>query len=194
MALAGWYDQQTLLEITHGSFLARFNDDQELLHASWFGGDGTTVITEISSIAPYSNGVLSTGHLRKGFNVLSYWPLDDGNGTAWMDDQYNHLGQSTEFTDAFITFFCSEMSVGLAEPNSSQAVRVAIEPDGSIRVIGLPDGRFKFSLVDQSGREILQGSLLTNSGRSNAIGTLRLASGMYVIRVEGHGGFRFVNN
>ena len=137
---------------------------------------------------------MATGFLQKGTNILSYWPLDDGNGTAWMDDQYNHLGQSIQFSDAFITYFCSELSVGVAGLTTQPTTRIILDPDGAIELIGLPDGRFNYSLVDQAGRELLQGSLLSNSGRSNALSTLRLASGVYVIRVEGHGGFRFLKN
>ncbi|MBL7982225.1 MAG: hypothetical protein JNL52_10515 [Flavobacteriales bacterium] len=109
----------------------------------------------------------------------------------WIDGEYNSGGvRYLHTTYADTCSLGTGMSVNeLSEP----PIAVNIE-HGQLQLIGLPDGRFNYSLVDQAGRELLQGSLLSISGRSNALSTHRLASGVYVIRVGGHGGFRFLKN
>lgn len=185
LPIAGLYDQDDWHESQLGSFLVQFTSDQQLYHGTWFGGDDGTKETWPSAITSDEEGVYSTGHIWKIPLPQSYWPLDDGLGTAWFDGDFNHLGQSVSGKDGFLTWFCSESSIGFedAAPITTGGLELLIENE-RLLIKGLKDGSNQFSLFDAFGRTVLSGRVSSSAGRSEpmAIGP---TPGFYVLSVNG---------
>jgi hypothetical protein len=181
--LTGWYDQPQLSETQVGSFLVRFNNDQELLHATWFGGDASTVKTTIQGLAPYGTGVFATGVVWKYPNdPLSYWPLDDGGGTPWFDAEYNNVNVTTYTSDAFLTYFCSELTTSVAHADAVVQAQVLLAQwNGAIQVLGLDNGIHPYTLYDATGRVAERGALTSYDGRSSYINVEHLVPGLYIL-------------
>lgn len=183
--VAGMYDQADVYESGYGAFLVQFKPDQELLHATWYGGDNGTLTTNGRALSTNSDGLFLVGITQKASDPASYFPLDNGQGVPWFDDEFNHLGQSVLGTDAFVTWFCQEITSGEADAPDPAGIspRVLIGPDGLV-VLNLVDGPTSYRLFDTTGRLLSEGVVWSASGRTNAIATGQLAPGTYFIDVQ----------
>lgn len=188
----GTYGQAGAFETNHTACLIQFNNNQSLLHSTWFGGDNGTITTWIRVLAANSDGVFAAGVTAKSFNPTVYFPLDDGQGLAWFDGDYNHEAEAGYASDAFLTLFCDEMTVGLGESlGNSLAGPVASTTSSALNILGLADGRYGFVISDASGKLVLSGTTVSQAGRSVDIGVSLLAAGLYIVRIEGVGSVKF---
>lgn len=188
----GTYGQAGAFETNHTACLIQFNNDQTLRHSTWFGGDNGTVTTWIRALAANDHGVFAAGHTSKWSNPLSYFPLDDGQGLAWFDGDYNHEAETGGLSDAFLTLFCDEATVGFGESlGSPTSSPVAFTTCNSLNVLGLLDGRYQFVVADASGKLVLSGTTTSQASRTSDIGIGHLAEGLYIVRIEGAGSVKF---
>lgn len=191
---AGSYNQDGVYDIQCGAFLVQFNLDQSIAHATWFGGDAGTDQTYINALAPVDQGVYAVGSTHKFANPLAYFPLDDAQGMAWFDGDYNHLAQTGSGSDAFLTFFCTESGVGMNEASTNTSgPRVACSADGTMLLVaGLAPTAGNYRIVDMLGRMKAQGGIRSHDGTATIALNRSLSAGSYIIAIDGHAPLRFV--
>jgi hypothetical protein len=181
----GTYGQAGAFETNHTACLIQFNNNQSLLHSTWFGGDNGTTTTWIRALAANEQGVFAAGITAKAGNPFSYFPLDDGQGLAWFDGDYNHEAENGGLSDAFLTLFCNEATVGLDESlGGTPNLLSASVTSTLLNILGLQDGRYPYVISDASGKLVLSGTTVSQAGRSADIGIGNLAVGLYIVRFD----------
>jgi hypothetical protein len=190
----GTYNQNGVYEAQVGSFLVQFKNNQSIWHATWFGGDPGTDQTYITALAPLDQGLYAVGSTHKLANPLAYFPLDDEQGMAWFDGLYNHLAQTGNGSDAFLTFFCKEPTVGMNETaTNTSGLRVACIADGTrLLLAGLAPTAGNYRIVDVLGKMNAQGRIQSHDGAATIELDRSLSTGCYIIAIDGHAPLRFV--
>ncbi|MBK9597969.1 MAG: hypothetical protein IPO60_06490 [Flavobacteriales bacterium] len=90
-------------------------------------------------------------------------------------------------SDAFITQFCDESVVGVAE---NQAVdrsefRAFWTADGVLNLLNLADGLHQLRVYDPQGRLVLEREVRSAAGRSGAIAFAQPSMAVYIAVVDG---------
>ena len=188
----GTYGQAGAFETQQTACLIQFNNDQTLRHSTWFGGDNGTTLTWFRALAANEHGVFAAGVTAKAGNPLAYFPLDDGQGLAWFDGDYNHLAETGGLNDAFLTLFCDELATSIGGNFGTVGTDLLISStDNTLIVFGLKDGRYPLVISDPSGKLVMSGTTVSQSRQSSAIGIGQLAAGLYIVQIDGVGSIKF---
>jgi hypothetical protein len=173
----------------HDALLLIFSPANDLLHGTYFGGEGGAEDEIIWTVLRRnSNGnVYFAGRTSKApGNPTSYFPLDDGGGAPYFEELWQ--GASTE---GFIASLCGGPlnQVGLNENSAEGSRLTAFWSSNHITVFGLPPGQRSFQIVDAIGRTVSKGESL-GGGTSLNLGLPSLAEGTYLF-ITGVGSARF---
>ncbi len=190
---AGYYYQPNYLPDGIDGFITQFDEQQDRVWSTLFGGKTGGVINEhipenIMSLNDLNGSLYATGYTEKHNQLVnSYFPLDNQQSTAWFNDVFNGNGLSNEFSDGFIAQFCNELSIGI-EPVSSfanEGLQLISQASGNIIIAGLADGPHTLRIFDALGRLLLDRSVRSTTGRTGTVELGERSNAMYIIQVDG---------
>lgn len=121
----------------------------------------------------YLGGITSRAN-----NAASYFPLDDGGGVPYFEDEW-HGG----LHEGFLAAICAEAlnEVGLDETRSRErTVLSAHWSEAGLTLFGLPRGSHQIHVVDATGRLVFSQTTVSN-GFSLITELPALADGAYVL-------------
>lgn len=162
--------------------LLAFGTTNERLYGSYFGGEAHAAFREMIHTVLHrrENGnVYFAGTTSKEADPLSYFPLDDGGGTPYFEE--NWQGGTYE---GFLAAICSGAlnEVGVAERDHPGTNIISHWSNNELRVFDLPSGAYQYEVHDALGQCIARNSF-SSDGHTTQIALPTLAQGAYVMRL-----------
>jgi hypothetical protein len=201
----GWYNQPNIIGDDAGTkdgFLIRFNDQQDLIWSSYFGGhaDGLQQPENVTALASVGPAIYAVGYVTQtnGFEP-NHIPLAGIVGDPmFFNWRYNYNGAQGLYSDGFITEFCSEvlpmqgMQTGLEGSSTTGLIPWSISTDGDLTLQGLPEGLHCIQVYDAQGRFVLERNVYSAAGISDAIHLREWSAAVYLVVVDHERTFRLV--
>lgn len=197
-ALTGIYDQPSINDdlLNGGSpeasdmVIMSFTPSQYLAWSTYFGGFANSLVHEyIYTLLKrnYNGDLYAAGYTSKDLVPTSYFPLDDGFGVPYFEDNWQGGDQ-----EGCIAAFCASTLTGLHDAEHADPHGLQAAFDGSALTLwGLPEGRREFVIFDPAGRRIQAGTVNSLPGQAARLPLSSLANGLYIIQC-GERSIRFV--
>ena len=191
-APAGVYLQEAINTNYEG--VQVFNDDMYLMSFtpqhwlpwwSYYGGIASAVLYEdVLSLLKRNGNLYLVGYTSKpGVEPNAYFPLDDGNGVPFFEDDPQGTSQL-----GFVGSVCTEALTGMNDPGAMRSdLNIWSAGAGELLFSGLPIGRSQVEVFDASGRLTVRFSLTTSNTYADARLSATLAPGAYLVNVVGQG-------
>jgi hypothetical protein len=155
------------------AFIMRFNPSQHRLWSTLFGGNagGLNQPQNIRAVLDLGGSIYAVGYSCTPNNAPgNYFPLDgEENSGYFFNPDYNYDGFAGGAADGFITEFCNEATIGVAEtalPGSGGGLRTAWSPSGQFSLLGLVDGPHQLRVYDAQGRLVLREQVHSQAGQT----------------------------
>ena len=184
--------------LAQDGFIANFDQHQDLRWYTLFGGDagGLPQPQNVRAVSDFGGSIYAVGYTTMPNGAPgNYFPLDgEENAGYFFNPLYNYNGLLGGASDAFITQFCDESVVGVAE---NQAVdrsefRAFWTADGVLNLLNLADGLHQLRVYDPQGRLVLEREVRSAAGRSGAIAFAQPSMAVYIAVVDGQIADRFI--
>lgn len=128
-------------------------------------------------------------HSKPANQLMTYFPLDESNGTPYFTDV--HQGS----TQGFITVFCGVgLAVGVPEAAvGSTGPLAGWSSGGVILLYGLREGKHSVGITDAAGQLIWEGAVFSSGRLPTRLGSLDLAAGLYLVRIQDVGVVKLIS-
>ncbi len=116
-----------------------------------------------------------------------YFPLDGNtdDGT-FFNPYYNSQGLIGGFSDGFITEFCNEQTIGIADGPviRNKGLRASWIASGDLLLLGLEEGSHELRLYGADGRLVLEQQVKSRNGRCRVNPSMQPSEAVYLIVVD----------
>ncbi|MEB2342973.1 MAG: hypothetical protein OZ932_13335 [Flavobacteriia bacterium] len=186
-------------DLDQDAFVVRFNDNMEREWATLFGGlaGGLAQPQNIRALAYVGGDTYAVGYTTMPADAPdNYFPLEGTEDAGYFfNPHYNYNGAFGGYSDGFITHFCNEMTIGIAETLAEgQALQARWSPTDGLALLGLSDGPHELRVFDAQGRLVLHRQVQSVAGRSQTIPFNPPGSALYLAVVDGRQAARFIIN
>jgi len=193
--LSGLYQQSAFNADVSGNSVEQkdpivtvFGTNNQLLYGSYLGGEANAAMPEyiFTVLHRRANGnIYLAGTTSKEADPMSYFPLDDGGGVPYFEDDWQ--GGTSE---GFLAAICGETlnQVGMVERGTLPTLLSANWSYDQMLVFGLPLGLHSYRVVDALGRLVVHdaarsdGRILRGHLPSLAQGSYMFHAGIYTAR------------
>ncbi|MBP9079894.1 MAG: hypothetical protein KBF80_06560 [Flavobacteriales bacterium] len=175
-------------------FIIRFDGQQQIQWASYFGGQGGTMYIpeNVTAVADLGSSIYAVGYTSQSTGVVTTpIPLaGTTSGTMFFNENYNFDGQLGNFSDGFITQFCNDIPTfkSLNEDTeghvSEAALHIAWSAFGELTLLGLADGLHALRVYDAQGRLVLDQLVNSSAGRSDVVPFNERSAALYLLVVD----------
>ena len=196
----GFYHQPAIVQDHTGinglykdGFLVRFDGQQNLQWASYFGGEGGDMLIpeNVTAVLNQGSSLYAVGYSSRHVVDDIRIPLDGDLGAAmFYNPKYNYDGVQNDYSDGFVTLFCDEGLPGMQPTGGNdpmplhQQVRTAWTSPKDFTLLGLSDGPHVLKVYDAQGRLVLEQAVQSQAGRTNAVPLREAGASLYLVVVD----------
>ncbi len=196
----GFYHQPAIVQdhtspngLYKDGFLVRFDNQQNLLWASYFGGEGGQMLIpeNVTAVLNQGSSLYAVGCSSRDVSDDIRIPLDGTLGEAmFFNPLYNYDGMQDDYSDGFVTLFCDEDGPGMQPTGVNdpiplhQQVRTAWTSPKDFTLLGLSDGPHTLKVYDAQGRVVLEQAVQSQAGLSEPVCLREQRAALYLLVVD----------